>query len=402
MANTNLQELNHSDRLDALAATYRDGLLKDVIPFWLRCAPDHEHGGFMTIVDRDGTHIDTDKPVWFQGRFTWVLSELCNSVEKRDDWLAAAKLGIDFLRNKCFDTDGRMYFLLTREGKPLRKRRYVFSEMFAIVAYAAYAQAASDDQAATDAIKLFKQVHEWLATPGRLEPKVNPDVRPSKGIVFPMINLVTAQTLRQTVDDPYCDDVIEQSINEIRSDFLKPDYKALFECVAPDGSIIDHIDGRVLNPGHAIEAAWFILEEAAHRNNDRELIELGTTILDWMWQWGWDEQFGGILYFCDAMGKPAMEYWNDMKFWWPQNETIIATLMAYKLTGNLKYLQWHQMIHDWAYKYHPDTKHGEWFGYLSRDGRVTNPAKGTVWKGPFHLPRMQLKCWQLIEQIKRK
>ncbi len=156
---------------------------------------------------------------------------------------------------------------------------------------------------------------------------------------------------------------------------------------------------RILCPGHAIEAAWFTLHEAKQRNNDPRLITLGTTILDRMWEWGWDKEYGGIIYYRDARGLPVQEYWQDMKFWWPQNEAIIATLLAYQMTGDEKYAQWHQMIHDWTYKHFPDPEYGEWFGYLHRDGRISVPLKGNLWKGPFHLPRMQLYCWKLLEEM---
>jgi N-acylglucosamine 2-epimerase len=155
----------------------------------------------------------------------------------------------------------------------------------------------------------------------------------------------------------------------------------------------------MLCPGHAIEAAWFVMQEAQYRNNDGRLLELGTTILEWEWGWGWDEEYGGIIYYRDVKGTPVQEYWQDMKFWWPQNEAIIATLMAYQMTGNEKYARWHQMIHDWTYAYFPDPEYGEWFGYLHRDGRISVPLKGNMWKGPFHLPRMELRCWQMLEQM---
>ena len=168
------------------------------------------------------------------------------------------------------------------------------------------------------------------------------------------------------------------------------------ETVGVDGGIVDHFDGRTLNPGHAIEGAWFIMHEG-HRRGDSQLIEMGCTMLDWMWDRGWDDEHGGILYFRDVYGKPVQEYWQDMKFWWPHNETIIATLSAYLLTGNEKYARWHDRIHAWAYGHFPDPEHGEWFGYLHRDGRISVPLKGNLWKGPFHLPRMELVCWQMLE-----
>jgi len=384
-----------------LIRIYRDGLLHDTLPFWINHCVDREYGGFMFCLNRDGTVIDSDKGIWTQGRFTWLLSTLYAEVEPRPEWLELAKHGIDFLRRYGFDTDGRMFFQVTRDGRPVRKRRYIFSETFAVSALAAYARAANDDQARQEAVDLFKLIIRYLTTPGLLPPKFNPEVRPMKSLAVPMILIVTAQTLRQASDDPICNEWIERSIAEIERDFMKPEFEAVLETVGPNGEFLDHFDGRMLNPGHSIEAAWFIMQEARYRGNDPHLLKLGTTILDWMWKRGWDEEYGGLFYFRDVKGLPVQEYWHDMKFWWPHNEAIIATLLAYLLTGDEKYARWHQMVHDWSYAHFPDPEYGEWFGYLHRDGRLSVPLKGNLWKGPFHLPRMQLRCWQFLEQLGR-
>lgn len=215
-----------------------------------------------------------------------------------------------------------------------------------------------------------------------------------------MITIITAQILRESLGaDPFCHQAIDNSIEDIFRFFINPEYKALMEQVGPGGEFIDHSNGRILNPGHAIEAAWFILNEAAYRNRDKHLIRLGTQILDWMWEWGWDKKYGGIIHYRDVKGHPVQEYWHDMKFWWPQNEAVIATLTAYALTGDEKYAHWHRLVHDWAYSNFPDSQYGEWFGYLHRDGSVSQTAKGNIWKGPFHIPRMQLTCWNLLKGL---
>jgi N-acylglucosamine 2-epimerase len=221
-----------------------------------------------------------------------------------------------------------------------------------------------------------------------------------KGLGFPMITINLAQELRESIGLEIADESIDCSIDEIRRDFLKPEIECVMETVGAGGQILDHFDGRMLNPGHAIEGAWFILWEGRHRG-DQQLIETGCQMLDWMWKRGWDDQYGGMLYFRDVDGKPVQEYWHDMKFWWPHNETIIATLLAYSLTGDEKYARWHQQAHDWSYAHFPDREHGEWFGYLHRDGRISVPLKGNLWKGPFHLPRMQLVCWRILEEMKQ-
>jgi N-acylglucosamine 2-epimerase len=376
---------------------YSNQLLNDTIPFWFPRSYDREYGGFLLMRDADGSLIDDDKAVWIQGRATWLLSTLYNTVEKKQEWLDGARLGYEFLTRYCFDTDGQMFFHVARDGKPLRKRRYFFSETFYVIAAAAYARASGDEQAAANARRVFSECLAFASGEKKLQPKFT-GTRPSKGIGIPMIMMNTAQQLRETIGDDRCDAWISRWITEIERDFVKEDIQCVMEQVAPDGSIIDHIDGRTLNPGHAIEGAWFILQEAEYRNCDPHLIELGCKMLDYMWERGWDKEHGGILYFRDVYNKPVQEYWQDMKFWWPHNEVIIATLKAFLMTGNDKYARWHKQVHDYSYRHFHDKKHGEWFGYLHRDGSLAQTAKGNLFKGPFHLPRQEWYCLDILRK----
>lgn len=380
--------------MNEFAKFYRDGLLKDVIPFWLRHAVDDEFGGIMTAVDRDGARLDTDKFVWQQARFAWLLGELYNTVEKNSQWLEIAKRTLYFLDQFGFDpVDGRLWFHLTRDGQPIRKRRYAFSESFAAIAYGEMAMATGSDRYASVAKNCFERFVTHSQQSGKVSAKFT-NVRSNKSIGVPLITINTAQELRDSIGMETADEWIDRSIDEIRRDFFKPEIECVMEVVSPSGELIDHFDGRTLNPGHAIEAAWFIMQEGSTRS-DQGLIQLGCQMLDWMWQRGWDEEFGGLLYFVSVDGKPLQEYWHDMKFWWPHNEAIIATSLAFHLTGDEKYFDWHKKIRAWSFQHFADAEHGEWFGYLHRDGTVSNRSKGNMWKGPFHLPRMQLICWRL-------
>ncbi len=388
--------LYNNEELIELAKFYQHQLLNDTVPFWFPRSFDNEHGGFLFMRDADGSLIDDDKSVWIQGRATWLLATLYNTIEKKQEWLDGAKLGYEFLNKHCFDTDGQMFFHLTREGKPIRKRRYFFSETFYVIAAAAYSKASGDASAAEKARTVFGRCIDYATIPGLLEPKYT-STRPSKGIGVSMIMMNTAQQLRDNIGDLRCNTLIEQWISDIETNFVKDDIKCVMEQVAPDGSIIDHIDGRTLNPGHAIEGAWFILHEAKYRNNDQHLIELGCKMLDYMWERGWDKEYGGIMYFKDVYNKPVQEYWHDMKFWWPHNEVIIATLLAFLITGNEKYANWHKQVNDYAYTHFHDKINGEWYGYLHRDGSIAQTAKGNLFKGPFHLPRQEWYCLQILQ-----
>jgi N-acylglucosamine 2-epimerase len=249
-------------------------------------------------------------------------------------------------------------------------------------------------------VKAFSTYLRYSFTPGVMVPKFE-STRPTRGIGTHMIGIVTAQELRASLGDIFvsgrsCSEWINFSIDEIERYFLKPDLEVLMEVVGENGEILDHFDGRTLNPGHAIEAAWFIMHEGKLRQ-DQRLVRLGLQILDWMWKRGWDAEFGGLFYFRDLKGLPVQEYWHDMKFWWPHNEAIIATLLAWSLTGDRKYAQWHQTVHDWSFKHFSDPEFGEWYGYLHRDGSVSVPLKGNMWKGPFHLPRMLWYCMGICD-----
>ena len=379
-----------------LISAYRDGLLEDTVPFWFPRSVDREHGGFLHCFDRDGTLVDTDKSVWAQGRMSWMLLTLYNTVEKRAEWLDWGEHGLAFLELHCVDADGRLFFHVERDGRPIRKRRYAFSESFAAIAHAAHARATGSDASAARAVDLFDRFTQWNFTPGLMPAKYT-HTRPAIGLAPRLITIATAQELRANLGpDARFTAWIDRCLDDMTRLFLKPDLGAVMETVGLNGQILDHFDGRTLNPGHAIEAAWFVMHEGRVRG-DASLVRRGCDMLDWMWERGWDEEHGGLYYFRDLHGRPVQEYWHDMKFWWPHDEAIIATLLAYETTGDEKYRRWHQLVHTWSHRHFADPQHGEWFGYLHRDGSVSSTLKGNLWKSFFHHPRMQWYCWQLLE-----
>ncbi len=390
--------MNNKDYLREWATSYKDDLVNNIMPFWMEHGCDRKHGGVYTCVDQDGSLMDTTKSVWFQGRFAFVCSFAYNNVEKNQQWLDAAKSTLDFIEKYCFDKDGHMYFSITDDGKPLRKRRYVFSETFAAIAMSEYALATGDMTYANKAMKIFEDTQRFLTTPGFLEPKFEPDVQlQSHSIIMILINV--GSRIRSVINDPKLTVQIDESVDKLRRYFMHPEFKCLLESVGPKGEFIDTNATRTINPGHCIETSWFIMEESRLRGWDKDLLDTALTIFNWSWDWGWDKQYGGIINFRDCRNLPQQDYSQDMKFWWPQCETIIASLYAYLATGDDVYLERHRKISEWTYSHFPDKQYGEWFGYLHRDGTVAQPAKGNLFKGPFHIPRMMTKAYTLCNDI---
>ena len=404
----------------------RKELLGNIMPFWMAHGWDRVHGGVYTCLDRDGTLMDSTKSVWFQGRFAYALSYAYNHVEKNPEWLEAAKSTIDFFERTCFDARGKMYFEVTADGTPLRMRRYVFSECFAAMALAEYALALRSDgggavaggrdkhgpplrsgnmsaQCAEKAVALFKRILSFMDDPAMMPPKYEPAMT-SQGHSLTMILINVAMVLKQVSDDPALDAQITESIDRLMKYFVHPEFKCVLETVGPRGEFIDTCAGRTINPGHAIETSWFLMDVAQARG-DKVLLRQALQILDWSWDWGWDGECGtaatsaalpgGIISFRDCRNFPPQCYEQDMKFWWPQCEAIIANLMAYRLTGETRYFDHFRLAADWAWTHLKDPNYPEWFGYLHRDGTVAQPAKGNIFKGPYHIPRMLVKCREL-------
>ena len=393
--------MNVKEYIKSWAESYKKDLTENIMPFWMKYGLDRENGGVYTCVDRDGSLMDTTKSVWFQGRFAFICSFAYNNVEKNQEWLDAAKSTLEFIEKHCFDEQGHMYFSVTAEGKPLRKRRYVFSETFAAIAMSEYALATGDQHWAKRAIQVFEDTQRFLATPGFLPAKFEADVK-LQGHSIVMILINVGSCIRKVVDDPKLTQQIDESIEKLKKYFIHPEFKCLLETVGENGEFIDTNMTRTINPGHCIETSWFIMEEAKLRGWDKPMLDMALQVFDWSWDWGWDKQYGGIINFRDCKNLPPQDYSQDMKFWWPQCETIIASLYAYLGTGDEKYLYRHERISEWTYAHFPDAEYGEWYGYLHRDGTVAQPANGNLYKGPFHIPRMMIKGYMLSQEILKK
>lgn len=384
-----------------LAALYRDALFQDVIPFWEKHSVDWEQGGYFTCLDRTGDVFDTDKFVWLQARQVWTFSMLYNRAEKKDAWLAIARNGAHFLREHGMDEQGNWYFALDRQGKPLVQPYNIFSDCFAAMAFSQYALAAGDENARAIALQTYQNILRRKDNPKGKYSKVVPGSRPLKSLALPMILANLSLEMDWLLDRDVLDETIQMCLSEVMTLFLDADRLLLFEHISPDGTHPDCFDGRLISPGHSIEAMWFIMD-IARRRNDQELIEKAANVLLSTLAFGWDDEHDGIYYFMDAEGKPPQQLEWDQKLWWVHLESLVALTMAYALTGQEACWDWYQKVHTHAWPRFADPDYGEWFGYLNRRGEVLLDLKGGKWKGCFHVPRALYLCYQLFDGLDQK
>lgn len=377
---------------------YLNELHNDVMPFWLKNGIDYENGGYYTCLDRKGELYDTEKSVWFQGRMLWILSKMLNTFGHNDEVKKAADCGFAFIQ-KLMDEDGRMAFICTADGTPLQARRYYYSETFAAIALMEYYGFTGNETALELSRKAYQMALDIYTGKIKTQPKFNPDVLKAKGFGPPMIMLNVTSIMRQ--HDGAKADFYNKNIDMFLADIdlcIHPECKCCFESVAPDGSRLEGPRGRFVNPGHSIEGAWFMMNEAEYRGDDA-LMEKALQLLDWSFDLGWDDTDKGIQYFADIEGKPISQLEWDMRLWWPHCEALIAMIKAYRITGKPEYLDKFMMVHEYTFSHFKDTEYGEWYGYLRRDGSVNNELKGSIFKGPFHIPRALMEVAAELDKI---
>lgn len=385
-----------------LKEQYKKELLENVVPFWLTKSQDNKNGGYFTCLDRQGNVFDTDKFIWLQGRQVWLFSMLYNKVEKRQEWLDTAIQGAEFLKKYGHDGNYNWYFSLTQEGKPLVEPYNIFSYTFATMAFGQLSLATNNPEYADIAKKTFDIILAKQNNPKGKWNKSYPGTRSLKGFSLPMILSNLTLEIEHLLDKEIVEQTMEECIDEVMNNFLRPELGGIIvENLNADNSLSDTFDGRLVNPGHGIEAMWFIMDLGV-RLNRPELIDKAVKTTLAMIEYGWDKQFGGLFYFMDRKGCPPQQLEWDQKLWWVHIESLISLLKGYKLTGSQECLEWFEKIHEYTWKHFKDTEHPEWWGYLNRRGEVLLDLKGGKWKGCFHVPRGLFQCWKTLEEIEKQ
>ena len=387
--------------LEEYSRLYKTSLLDDVIPFWMNNSPDKEYGGYFTCLDIKGNVFDTDKFIWLQGREVWCFAMLYNNLEKKQEWLDFAISGAEFLKKYGRDDEGNWYFSLTREGKPLTQAYSIFSDCFAAMAFAQLAKATKNSSYADIAKNTFLNILARQDNPLGIYSKAFPGTRLLQSFTLPMILANMVLEVEHLLEHELVERVISNSIHLVMDVFYQKDLGLLLENVTPGGKFSDSFEGRLVNPGHGLEAMWFILD-LAERSGDQALIKKATDISLNILEIGWDTREGGIFYFLDIKGSPPQQLEWDQKLWWVHAEAMVCMLKAYYHTGDERCWAWFEKLHEYTWSHFPDKENGEWFGYLNRRGEVLLPLKGGKWKGCFHVPRSLYQCSKTLDMISEK
>ena len=384
--------------LSDYANLYKKELLENVLPFWLRFSKDEKHGGYYTALSREGCVYDGDKFMWLQGREVWCFSYMYNHVEQKPEWLELARHGAAFMLANGRDAAGNWYFSLTAEGKPLVQPYNIFSDCFAAMGFASLDKADPGKGYGKIAIDTFKNILERKDDWKGIYNKNYPGTRSLKSFSLPMILCNLSLEMEHLLGEEKVNELVPQVIHEVMDCFYRPELGIILENIQENGELSESFEGRLVNPGHGIEAMWFIMD-LGNRFNNRALIEKAVEITLSILEYGWDTEYGGIFYFLDRKGYPPLQLEWDQKLWWVHVEALVALSKGFAFTEDPRCMQWFEKVHNYTWKHFRDPVYGEWFGYLNRRGEVLLNLKGGKWKGAFHVPRALYQVWNTFKSL---
>jgi N-acylglucosamine 2-epimerase len=381
----------------AILDQYRSELLDRTIPFWLRYGMDWRNGGICTCLSDEGEVLSDDKYMWSQLRAIWTFSALWNRIERRQEWLDAARHIYDFVKRYGRDEKGQWVFLVDKDGKPLQGATSIYADGFAIYGLSEFAKATGDQGAIQLARETYTNVQRRLAQPGAYGAAPLPIPPGAKAHGISMIFSLVFTELGELLNDAAIIKAGLDQANQVMTVFLRPEHKRLYEFARLDDRLLDVPPGRVVNPGHALESMWFMIH-IFQRVNDHARIRQAIQAIKWHIELGWDEEFGGIFLARDA----EESFWagkGDMKIWWPHTEALYALLLAYSISHEAWCLGWFERVHSYAFGHFPVPKYGEWIQNLDRQGNKMNATVALPVKDPFHLSRALINSIGVLEHL---
>ena len=381
-----------------LLAIYRAELLERVVPFWLEHAIDWENGGILTCISDEGRVLSQDKYMWSQLRAIWTFSALYNKIEPRQEWLDVARHIYEFVRRCGRDERGQWVFSVNKDGEILEGATSIYADGFAIYGLTELARATGDQEVVDLALETYGNVRGRLARPGSYLTAPYTVPEDGKAHAISMIFSLVFDELGHYLGDQAMIEAGLFHAREVMDVYLRPDRKLLFEYMRLDNTLIDTPQGRSVVPGHAIESMWFmihIFQRAADEARVRQAVEA----IKWHVEFGWDDEYGGILHARDASGGVPWWRFADAKLWWPQTETLYATLLAYEVSRQVWCLEWFERMHNYAFDHYPVPGYGEWTQKLDRQGNKLSDTVALPVKDPFHLPRALINCIQVLERL---
>jgi mannobiose 2-epimerase len=387
--------------------------LRDLVAFWSRAAPDPEHGGFLTDLDRWGRPGGPGhKHVIMQARLVWTFATAHAHGLGDGGLLDLADRGVGFLTTRLWDSRaGGFAWAVDRDGAPLDARKDATAQAFGIYALVAHARASGDAGSLAWAERAFDVLRDRAdAGASGFGETFAPDWTPVPGPGG------AARTVGAHLHLMEAFAALAEATGRAEHRRAAARVAALLVRHAVDpatGATGEAFDDawRPLRPapgpapvsyGHAVELAWLALAAppglglAAGPARTRLL-----AVIDHALAWGFDHRRGGLARHGPRLGRAAAAVYLHPrrlhKVWWVQAEMLAALAEAWRQTGAPRYLAALARQFGWIDRYQVDHEAGGWFEAVTwRRGRPLRWTKAHRWKDPYHETRALLHVRQAL------
>jgi len=410
----------------ALADTIQHSMRAEMLDAWYPRAVDTLWGGFITTFSHDWNAVGKeDKMIVTQARHTWVTSRASERYPDENIYKDAAASGFLFLKNKMWDRrHGGFHSLVSREGAVIDSSKNAYGNAFAIYALSAYYHASGDTAALALAKKTFRWLEHHSHDPAQkgyfqhMDHKGIPIVRTrvmnSKAETGykdqnSSIHLLEALTALYAVwPAPLVRERLAEMLYLIRDVMVtKKGYLTLF--FTADWQPVSYRDSSqaLLNShhnldhvsyGHDVETAYLMMEasEILEIKNDTTTRRIAKRMVDHALTTGWDSAIGGFYdegyYFKNS---ETIHILKDSKNWWAQAEGLNTLLIMADTYPADEMNYYEKFQRQWHYinRYVIDHKFGDWFaGGIDKEPFQEHALKGHIWKACYHQYRALENC----------
>ncbi|MFC1574311.1 AGE family epimerase/isomerase [Candidatus Latescibacterota bacterium] len=368
--------------LEELRELYRKDLFEEFLPFVDAYVIDHEYGGFICSVDREGVRLKTDKSTWNQGRGIWMLSFLYNNIDPNPKWLEASRKSVDFILKTKPSDDTLWHKQFNRDGTPIGEPdTVVYSDLFVANGLQEFSQAGGEeywDMAKEIMLKCIDIYDNRPNYGSQYTPGVS---RPRSFSHWFQIGRMAMQMLEKRAD-PEVQAVVDRCIDAVMNAHYNPEFRLMTEYVNHDLSHIDSDYGQNITT-HAQEVLWLVMQEAV-RKGDRQLFDTAVERFKRHVEVLWDDVYGGLM----TLRHVDDNRWNTNKPLWLQVEVLFGTMTLIELTGDQWAKEWFTKMYTWFRDKYYLKKHGLPLWMIGGDRKLTFNPKATrvgIFQQPRHL-----------------
>ena len=394
-------------QLKLSALQFQNELYQNILPFWMKNAPDRENGGFYGGITNDlVVQNELPRTAVTCARFLWTFSHAYR-VTGDQQYLDIAQHAYDYLFKAFWDKQyGGLFWSVDYHGNPVEPRKHSYAQAFGIYGLSEYYMVTGLAESLWYANELFAllethtydkqysgylegRAQDWSALSDMRLGENDLNCQKSMNTMLHIMEAFT--TLLNASGEPKVRDRLQEIIRIFQTKIISPSNHFLLYFDSDWKSLSDHI-----SYGHDIEGSW-LLVEAAEAIGDPSMMEnISITALamaESVLERGIGSD-GNII-----KEASPLEITNHTIEWWPQAEAVVGFYNAFQLTNDPKFQT--ASSSSWTYinDHLVDRTFGGWIKRLQPDGSINHTSlKAGPWEGPYHEARM---CFEMIKRLER-